>query len=87
MITVISNSATKVEYSSPKEGGVQVTPVAPATATAVQLTADPETYMTKLGDVDSTGLNDNDIMVYDQVTGMFKPVDAEIINNNDGGTW
>ncbi|SVB55210.1 uncharacterized protein METZ01_LOCUS208064 [marine metagenome] len=26
-------------------------------------------------------------MVYNQLTGKFQPVDAEIINNNDGGTW
>ena len=87
MITVLSNTSTTLEYSSPRSGGVQVTPIAPATATAVELTADPDTYMVKLGDVDPTGLNDNDIMVYDQSTGLFRPVDAEVINDNDGGTW
>jgi len=86
MIKVISNSTDDV-YSSPTDGGVQVDPVVPLPQTAVQLTIDPDTYMTKLGDVDPTGLNNNDVLVYDQLTGKFKPVDAEVINNNDGGTW
>ena len=87
MITVLSDSSTTIAYSSPQEGGVQVNPVAPATATAVQLSVASDEYLTKLGDVDSTGLNDNDVMVYNQLTGKFLPVDAEIINYNDGGTW
>ena len=40
-----------------------------------------------LQDVNKTGLNDNDIMVYDSFTGKFVPVDKDIINNNDGGVF
>jgi len=88
MIKVMSNTSTNpVVFSSPTQGGLQVPAIPPATTTAVQMTVDPQEWMTQLGDVDATGLNDNDVLVYDQLTGKFKPVDAEVINNNDGGTW
>jgi len=87
MIVVKNNTSSSVTFSSPTEGGIQMTPTPPATETAVSLSVDPDTYMTKLGDVEPEGLDHNDVLVYDQVTGKFKPVDAEVINNNDGGTW
>tara|TARA_Y100000034_G_scaffold42611_1_gene52171 strand:+ start:324 stop:536 length:213 start_codon:yes stop_codon:yes gene_type:complete len=43
--------------------------------------------LANLEDVNSTGLNDNDIMVYDATTGKFIPVDKDVINDNDGGTF
>lgn len=43
--------------------------------------------LANLEDVNSTGLNDNDIMVYDATTGKFIPVDKDVINDNDGGVF
>jgi len=43
--------------------------------------------LANLEDVNSAGLNDNDIMVYDSATGKFIPVDKDVINDNDGGTF
>jgi len=40
-----------------------------------------------LSDVSKIGLNDNDVLVYDEESGKFKPIDIEIINDNDGGTF
>ena len=40
-----------------------------------------------LKDVNKTGLNDNDVLVYDAGTGKFVPIDKTIINDNDGGVF
>lgn len=40
-----------------------------------------------LSDVNKTGLNDNDVLVYNQTTGKFVPIDIEVINDNDGGVF
>mgnify|MGYP003970138375 FL=1 len=40
-----------------------------------------------LSDVNKTGLNDNDVLVYNQSTGKFVPIDIEVINDNDGGVF
>jgi len=40
-----------------------------------------------LSDVNKVGLNDNDVLVFDAATGEFKPIDIEVINDNDGGVF
>jgi len=40
-----------------------------------------------LSDVNKTGLNDNDVLVYNASTGKFVPIDIDVINDNDGGTF
>jgi len=40
-----------------------------------------------LSDVNKMGLNDNDVLVYDAASQTFKPVDIEVINDNDGGVF
>jgi hypothetical protein len=40
-----------------------------------------------LSDVNKTGLNDNDVLVYNAATGKFVPIDIEVINDNDGGVF
>tara|TARA_B100000029_G_scaffold274183_1_gene268994 strand:+ start:901 stop:1128 length:228 start_codon:yes stop_codon:yes gene_type:complete len=40
-----------------------------------------------LSDVNKIGLNDNDVLVYDGASGKFKPVDIDVINDNDAGTF
>lgn len=44
-------------------------------------------FLVDLKDVNKTGLNDNDVLVYDAATGKFAPIDASIINDNDGGVF
>ena len=43
--------------------------------------------LTDLADVNKTGLNDNDVLVYNATTGKFVPIDINVINDNDGGTF
>jgi hypothetical protein len=43
--------------------------------------------MVDLSDVNKTGLNDNDVLVYNAATGKFVPIDVEVINDNDGGVF
>jgi hypothetical protein len=40
-----------------------------------------------LSDVNKIGLNDNDVLVFDSESGKFKPIDIEVINDNDGGVF
>ena len=40
-----------------------------------------------LSDVNKTGLNDNDVLVYSAATGKFVPLDIDVINDNDGGVF
>ena len=40
-----------------------------------------------LADVNKAGLNDNDVLVFNASTGKFIPIDVEVINDNDGGTF
>lgn len=88
MITIISNTSSSV-FSSPLGGGVQTSPIATQTTTEAALgtTGSSATQMIDLSDVNKTGLNDNDVLVYDALSGTFKPLDIDVINNNDGGTW
>tara|TARA_B110000014_G_scaffold83122_1_gene56919 strand:+ start:62 stop:322 length:261 start_codon:yes stop_codon:yes gene_type:complete len=86
MIQVLNNTSGAT-FSSPVGGGVQMQPESEETSTEIELTSNTGINMTALGDVDETGLNNNDVLVFDQLTGKFKPVDIDVINNNDGGTW
>ena len=43
--------------------------------------------MVDLSDVNKTGLNDNDVLVYSAATGKFVPLDIDVINDNDGGVF
>ena len=43
--------------------------------------------MVDLSDVNKTGLNDNDVLVYNASTGKFIPIDVDVINDNDGGVF
>ena len=56
-----------------------------ATAAGVESTEHPP--MVDLSDVNKTGLNDNDVLVYNAATGKFVPIDVEVINDNDGGVF
>jgi hypothetical protein len=44
-------------------------------------------FLVDLQDVNKSGLNDNDVLVYDASTGKFIPIDKSIINDNDGGVF
>jgi hypothetical protein len=44
-------------------------------------------FLVDLKDVNKSGLNDNDVLVYDAGTGKFIPIDKSIINDNDGGVF
>jgi len=44
-------------------------------------------FLVDLQDVNKTGLNDNDVLVYDAGTGKFVPIDKTVINDNDGGVF
>ena len=44
-------------------------------------------FLVDLSDVNKTGLNDNDVLVYDASSGKFVPIDRSIINDNDGGVF
>jgi len=44
-------------------------------------------FLVDLQDVSKTGLNDNDVLVYDAGTGKFIPIDKTVINDNDGGVF
>ena len=86
-IQILSSTAETV-FSSPVGGGVQSMPQQEQTTTQLEMaTSTSANYMTALSDVDPSGLNNNDVLVYDQLTGKFKPVDVEVVNNNDGGVW
>lgn len=56
--------------------------------TALQKAASGEIPpLVDLTDVNKVGLNDNDVLVYNQSTGKFVPMDIEVVNDNDGGTF
>ena len=40
-----------------------------------------------LSDVNKAGLNDNDVLVYDQDAGKFVAMDITTVNDNDGGEF
>ncbi len=44
-------------------------------------------FLVDLQDVNKTGLNNNDVLVYDASTGKFIPIDKSVINDNDGGVF
>jgi|SaaInlV_165m_DNA_1040744.scaffolds.fasta_scaffold23329_2 hypothetical protein len=44
-------------------------------------------FLVDLQDVNKSGLNNNDVLVYDASTGKFIPIDKSVINDNDGGVF
>ena len=44
-------------------------------------------FLVDLQDVNKSGLNNNDVLVYDASTGKFIPIDVDVINDNDGGVF
>jgi|TARA_B110000467_G_scaffold30402_1_gene27351 hypothetical protein len=88
MITVLSNSSGLV-HSNPLGGGGQTAPTIDGESTSASLGATglSSTAIVDLSDVNTSGLNDNDVLVFDALTGNFKPIDISVINDNDGGTF
>lgn len=88
MITIVSNTGA-ISFSSPQEGGVQTSPeFEETTNTLSSITASGSSInMVDLADVNPDDLNHNDVLVFDAISGHFKPIDIDVINNNDGGTW
>lgn len=88
MITVLSNSSSLV-HSNPLGGGGQTAPTIEGESTSASLggTGLSSTAIVDLSDVNTSGLNDNDVLVFDALTGNFKPLDITAINDNDGGTF
>lgn len=88
MITIISNTSG-ITFSSPQEGGVQLSPELDETTSTLTAAETPisDINMVDLADVNPTSLNHNDVLVFDAVNGKFKPIDIDVINNNDGGTF
>ena len=79
-IRIISNNGNPIFTTSP----LLTTSVAPGGGGGGGTSQD---FLVDLKDVDKTGLNDNDVLVYDSATGKFAPIDASIINDNDGGVF
>ena len=79
-IRVISNSGNPIFTTSP----LLTTSVAPGGGGGGGTSQD---FLVDLKDVNKAGLNDNDVLVYDAATGKFAPIDASIINDNDGGVF
>mgnify|MGYP000370270206 FL=1 len=79
-IRIISNNGNPIFTTSP----LLTTSVAPGGGGGGGTSQD---FLVDLKDVDKTGLNDNDVLVYDAATGKFAPIDASIINDNDGGVF
>ena len=44
-------------------------------------------FLVDLQEVNKSGLNNNDVLVYDASTGKFIPIDKSVINDNDGGVF
>ena len=44
-------------------------------------------FLVDLQDENKSGLNNNDVLVYDASTGKFIPIDKSVINDNDGGVF
>ena len=44
-------------------------------------------FLVDLQDVNKSGLNNNDVLVYDASTRKFIPIDNSVINDNDGGVF
>ncbi len=81
-IRVISNNGNPIFTTSP----LLTTSVAPGGGGGGG-GGTSQDFLVDLKDVDKTGLNDNDVLVYDAATGKFAPIDASIINDNDGGVF
>lgn len=88
MITVLTNTSSLV-HSNPIGGGGQTSPTVEGESTSASLgeTGLSSTAMVDLTDVSTAGLNDNDVLVFDALSGTFKPVDITVINDNDGGVF
>tara|TARA_Y100001960_G_scaffold284039_1_gene319552 strand:- start:218 stop:481 length:264 start_codon:yes stop_codon:yes gene_type:complete len=87
MITVLTNTS-EVAHSNPSVGGSQTAPsIEEESTTATVTTGTSDVQVVDLADVDRTGLNDNDVLVFDANTGKFKPLDIATINDNDGGVF
>ena len=78
-IRVISNTGNPIFTTSP----LLTTSAAPASSGG----GGSADFLVDLKDVNKQGLNDNDVLVYDAATGKFAPIDASIINDNDGGVF
>lgn len=76
-IKIISNSSNPVFSSSPLL-------TSSASAGGGGTSSD---FLVDLRDVNKTGLNDDDILVYDAGSGKFVPIDKTVINDNDGGVF
>lgn len=81
-IKVISNNGNPIFTSSPL-----LTTSVPASGGGGGGGGTSSDFLVDLQDVNKTGLNDNDVLVYDAATGKFAPIDASIINDNDGGVF
>ena len=88
MITIVSNTSG-ITFSSPQEGGVQLDPELDESFSTLSATEPSvsDLNMVDLADVNPDSLNHNDVLVFDAVNGKFKPIDIDVINNNDGGTF
>tara|TARA_B100000029_G_scaffold176197_1_gene173486 strand:+ start:1630 stop:1854 length:225 start_codon:yes stop_codon:yes gene_type:complete len=60
------------------------TPSLAATTTTFTGEAAP---LVDLSDVNKVGLNDNDVLVYNESSKTFVPIDIDVINDNDGGVF
>ena len=87
MITVLTNTS-QTAHSNPSVGGATTAPTVEDESTVATTQAgSSSTGMVDLSDVNTTGLNDNDVLVFDSGTGKFKPIDIDVINDNDGGVF
>ncbi len=88
MITVLTNTS-QTAHSNPSVGGASTAPTVEdeSTVSTGMTGGQSDTGMLDLSDVDTTGLNGNDVLVFDSATGKFKPIDIDEINDNDGGTF
>ena len=86
MITVLTNTSNTA-HSNPSVGGASTAPSVEDESTVSTTAGQSDTGMLDLADVDTTGLNGNDVLVFDSTTGKFKPIDIDQINDNDGGEF
>lgn len=87
MITVLTNTS-QMAHSNPSTGGSQTAPSTEEESTIAETTAgSSDVQVVDLADVDKTGLNNNDVLVFNSSTGKFTPIDIEVINDNDGGVF
>ena len=59
----------------------------PGLGAATGTSSDDVPPLVDLSDVNKVGLNDNDVLVYNEASKTWVPIDADVINNNDGGVF